>query len=1019
VPPPRASGTRGTEAEQRQISVLHCDLVTPDGLDAEALHALLNDFFELAQQQIQRYEGTVHQFLGNGFMALFGAPVAVEDHAGRAVLAALDLQGALGEDPAARVTARMGIATGPVVMGGVGDMVVGETPDLAARLQQQAVPGSVLLGETTARLVRGTVSLETASPLHWGKDKVAVYRVLRTAPRGMGTTPARRGTLTPFVGRQRELESLEALFQQATAGHGQVVGIAGEAGAGKSRLVYEFRGRLRSLSQEPVVHLTGQCVSYGAGVPYLPMISMVRHASNIAEADPPEVMANKMRTSLEDVGCDVEASLPYFLNLLGVPPGSHPATEALVGLEAQAIQHRTFTAMRSMVLQASRRAPVVLDLEDLHWIDETSEDFLASLVEALPAARIAVLATYRAGYRPRWMDKSYATQITLRRLSDAEGETVVRNVLGLDAAVAIPTDLARGVLTKAEGNPFFLEELARAVAEQRERGDAAGVPDTVQGILMARIDRLPEDHKRLLYTAAVLGREVPGELLAEVWGEVAPEAPPPEDLLADLKRWEFLYEDEDEGRSTYTFKHALTQEVTYQGLLEGRRKKIHAAVGTALERLHGDRQEDVYDRLMYHYSRAGDPAKSVQYLTLFAAKAARGFAHVEAAKALREALEHARNLPEAERDRRQIEILLQLADSLLPLAAFPETLERFESYREPVERLGEPALTARFHFWLAHTHTYLGNQDAVAHHAARAIEAARECGDEATEGQTHYVLGRDGFWAGKFTEGIQNSLRAVVLLERTGEVWWQGQAHWVAGFNHYVLGRFEEALAEMGRARTIGDALEDNRLDTSWSSGYFLASIGDWEAGIEACQGGLERAQDPLNTAAAMGFLGYAYLQKPDLPQAIETLEACVQRLEGTGMQQLLGWFATFLAEAYLLAERPADARRLAEQGLENTQTVKFLYGAGLARRALGEVALAEGEVEEAAQALGAALEEFRVLKVPFEVARTHLDLASLAHTRGDSGALKIHLQAAREGFDSLGVQPYRDKVEALAAALG
>jgi tetratricopeptide (TPR) repeat protein len=222
----------------------------------------------------------------------------------------------------------------------------------------------------------------------------------------------------------------------------------------------------------------------------------------------------------------------------------------------------------------------------------------------------------------------------------------------------------------------------------------------------------------------------------------------------------------------------------------------------------------------------------------------------------------------------------------------------------------------------------------------------------------------------------------------------------------------------MARARNIGDALEDYRLDTSWSTGYFLASIGQWEAGIAECRGGLERAQDPLNTLAAMGFLGYAYLQQPDVPRAIKTLEECVRSLEDTGMAQLLGWFSTFLAEAYLAADRPADARRLAEQGLTNTKAAKFLYGVGLARRTLGQVALAEGDREAAARDLGQALEEFLRLRVPFEVARTHLDLAALCHGRGDHQGLSIHLQAAREGFDTLEVEPYREKVEALAAAL-
>lgn len=525
---------------------------------------------------------------------------------------------------------------------------------------------------------------------------------------------------------------------------------------------------------------------------------------------------------------------------------------------------------------------------------------------------------------------------------------------------------------------------------------------------MARIDRLPEEAKRLLQTTSVLGREFPLNLLAAVWER--PETL--SSLLSDLKRLEFLYEEPTAEEPLYFFKHGLTQESVYQSLLKGRRQALHAAAGRAFEAIYADRLADVYDSLAYHYSKAGETAKAVSYLCLSAESAARGYAHAEAAKALREALIHAADLSADERGRRGLELILQLAHSLLPLARFSETLETFLRYREALERVQDPELAGRYFFWLALTYSYLGDQESAASHARQAITASRQAGDTRTEGRAWYVLSRDAFWSGRFSEGIEHGRRAVALLERSADRWWKGQAYWVAGFHHYVLGQFEEAFGMMEKADTIWKTLQDPRLDPSWSTGYFHASLGDWGLGIAECKGGLERARDPLNTAAALGFLGYAYLEKGELQDAIEALEDSVERLRQAGMLQLFGWFSAFLAEARLLAGRPAaEARELAVQALAVTESSNFRYGSGLAQRALGRVALAVGEHPEAEIRLGEALESFRAIQAPFEVGRTLLDVALVAR----SGEAARHLGEAYRLFTELGVPRYAEKTERLA----
>ncbi|HEY4575772.1 MAG TPA: adenylate/guanylate cyclase domain-containing protein, partial [Thermoanaerobaculia bacterium] len=525
------------EGERKQVTVLFCDLVgstaLAERLGPETMHLLLNRFFELALSEVHRYEGTINQFLGDGFMALFGAPIAHEDHARRAALATLGLQKLLGEHrdelgggEGLDLKVRMGINTGWVVVGGIGDQLrrdytaIGDTTNLAARLQQLAEPGAILVSEDTSRFLQGAARLEPLGPLQVkGKEApVQAFRLL-----SLGLLQSEQAILggmarSPFVGRQREMAVLEDLWERAAGGEGQVVGIAAEAGSGKSRLVYELR---RRLWDRPVLFLAGRCLSYASGVPYLPILYMLRNEWGIAEADDPATVAAKVSTSLERAGMDQAEALPYLLQLLGI----HEGTEKLAELSPQALQARTFRILRQLILGAGRGNVVVLEIEDLHWADKTSEDFLAFLVEGLVAARTLLLMTYRSGYRPPWIEKSYATQIALSRLNEQESQEVVRAVL---QRVELPDNLVDAVLSKAEGNPFFLEELARSMLEHPE----VTVPDTIQGVLVARIDRLPEEHKRLLQAASVLGRELSLPLLAKVWGQ--------DDglttLLADLKR---------------------------------------------------------------------------------------------------------------------------------------------------------------------------------------------------------------------------------------------------------------------------------------------------------------------------------------------------------------------------------------------------------------------------------------------------------------------------------------------------
>jgi predicted ATPase len=389
------------------------------------------------------------------------------------------------------------------------------------------------------------------------------------------------------------------------------------------------------------------------------------------------------------------------------------------------------------------------------------------LVENLAGAAILLVGTYRPGYRPPWMDKSYTTQLSLHRLTSKDSLTVVHSVL---PAGHLPDPVAQLILDKAEGNPFFLEELTRSVAEQAGPPGDLTVPDTIHGVLMARIDRLPEEPKRVLQTVAVLGREFSLRLLTAIWDGPGVLEP----YLLELRRLEFLYERLAADEPTYVFKHALTQDVAYDSLLVNRRQALHAAAGRALEHLYAERLDDVSERLAHHYGQAELADKAVEYLIRSADKAARVYANADAVTALETALRHVDRLPPAGQDRPLVGIVLRLAHSFYFLARVRDTLDLLQAHRGRLENLRDPTLAGPYYFWLSHTYSYLSEYDRASEAARRALEEATRCGDDATLGKAQYMVARIGFGAGRFREGVDHGRRAIPLLERAEEWLWVG-----------------------------------------------------------------------------------------------------------------------------------------------------------------------------------------------------------------------------------------------------
>jgi len=757
------------EGERKQVTVLFCDLAnsTPiaERIGPEAMHTLLNRFFEIALNEVHRYEGTINQFLGDGFMALFGAPIAHEDHARRAVLAALALQrtlqeGDVGKPYGEACQFRMGLNSGLVVVGSIGNNLrmdysaIGDTTNLAARLQEHAAPGDILISESTRRLVQGVVRLEALPPVQVkGKtEPVPLYKVIGTLPRRSPIASRSERTLSPFVGRERELATLEALFAQVETGSGQVVGIVAEAGGGKSRLLYEFRQRLED---KRVTYLEGRCLAYRSTMPYHPLIDVLRHNCGISETESPDAIIAKVHVALQEVGMDIAASAPYLLQLLGVKEG----TESIAAFTPEAIRTRTFDTLKQMSLNGSQQRPLIFEIEDLHWLDKTSEDFLLSFVESLAGASIMLLTTYRPGYRPSWIDKSYATQLSLGSLTSHDALLVVHSTR---EHTPLPDYLVQTIVEKSQGNPFFLEELTRAVIEHGDLQTEITVPDTIQGVLSARMDRLPEEHKRLLQTASILGREFSPRLLHAIWDGTDTLDP----FLSELKRLGFLYERTGADELIFIFKHVLTQEVAYESLLTTRRQALHAAAGQALETLYADRLEDVYALLAYHYARTTKAAKAVEYLTLVAEQAARKSAYVEATVHLTEGLELIRTLPATpERTQQELTLHIALGRALMATKGYAaaEVEHVYARARALCQRVGEtPRLLqvllglATFYFVRAELRTAreLGEQ---------CLALAAHGHDTARLQQAHLALGSTLFHLGTFPRAREHVEQGLAL----------------------------------------------------------------------------------------------------------------------------------------------------------------------------------------------------------------------------------------------------------------
>jgi tetratricopeptide (TPR) repeat protein len=830
-----------------------------------------------------------------------------------------------------RFQMRQGLNTGLVVVGSIGSdlrmdyTAGGDTTNVAARLQQTADPGRIVIAEATHRLIEGYFHTRSlgALTLKGKAEAVEAWEVISArAARTRLDVEAERG-LTQFVSRERELRILMDSFEQAKAGEGQVVFITGEPGIGKSRLLHEFHRRIGAQA----TWVEGRSMSFGQSIAFHPLIDLMKRSFRIEEGDNEGTIIKKIQHSVLLLGEDLRATLPYLRAFLSVDPGD----PAVVAMEPRQRRAAIFEAARRLHLRAAEVHPQVIVFEDLHWMDKATEEYLLFVADSIPTSRSLLLFTYRPGYTHPFGERTYHTRIALNTLSQKDSVAMAKAVL---AAGSLPEDLITLIFHKAEGNPFYVEEMVKSLQELglirqspdgsyalAKRLDEIVIPDTIQGVIMSRIDRLDDAPKKTLQLASVIGREFTRRLLDRI-GEIGGRN---DEFVRELKAIELIYEKSGSLELAYMFKHALTHDVAYNSLLIQRRKELHRAIGLAIEELYAGRLSEHYEVLAHHFSKAEDWAKALEYLTKAAEKAARAFANLEAVALYDQALVALSHLEESrETLEKAIDLRLGLRNALHPLGEFDRYVDRLHEARDLAEALGDRRRLGWALAYLCHGYTVMGDYDrAIASGQGAFVEPVGELAIRIVAG---VYLGAAYHWSGDYPRAIDCYRRALASLEGQPV---QERFGLVAMASVLIRAYLAMSLAEVGKfAEGRTDAEEAVRL--------------------------AEAESHPYSEIWAKNFLGYLYLRSGD--PAIEILERALALCEDTGTRIGYPIAASYLGSAYARVGRLDEAIPLQEQAVDAAGPMRFVHGQALRVSLLSEAYLCAGRTPDALEAAERAL---------------------------------------------------------------
>jgi class 3 adenylate cyclase/tetratricopeptide (TPR) repeat protein len=1033
------------EGERKQVTVLFADLKDSTelirGLDPEAAQQLLDPALHRMMDAVHRFEGTVNQVLGDGIMALFGAPIAHEDHALRACYAALAMQEAMRayteemrRTRGLELRMRVGLNSGEVVVRAIGNdlhmdySAVGETTVLAARMEQTATPGSIRLPPSTLGLVEGLVQVHALGPVPVKglQDPVDVFELVGASVLRRRLQAAAARGLTRFVGRQQELELLHQALVRAQTGHGQVVALVGEAGVGKSRLAYEF---VHAHPTHGWRVLESASVSYGKATPYFPVIDLLKRYCHVDDSDDTRTMRAKVTGQVLTLDEMLQDTIPALLALLEVLPEDSPFRS----LDPPQRRQRTLQALKRVLLRESQVQPLLLMFEDLHWIDTETQALLDSLVESLPTARLLLLVNYRPEYQHGWGSKTYYTQLRLDPLPPASADELLQALLGDDPSLVPLNQL---LITRTEGNPFFLEESVRTLVETGvlvgELGayrlgkplDSLQVPATVQAVLAARIDRLPPDEKRLLQTAAVIGTEVPLPLLhaiAEVPAAVLHRG------LAHLQAAEFLYETRLFPEPEYTFRHALTHEVAYGSLLLERRRVLHAHIVEAMETLAGDRVVEQVERLTQHALRGEVWAKAITYCQQAGARAHGRAAFREAVGYFEQALHAFAHLPElGDAKVLAIDLRLALGGALQPLGEHGRCLALLGEAEALARALDD---RVRLGLVLAEMTVVLritGDHDGAMAVGQQALTLAAALGDSALQEQASHRLGQ-AYWAigdfGRAAEMLRRNVEAADRVPGTSSTDMRIQSRaWLAralsAVGAFAEGRRhgEEALrlaTLAGRGST--PIIAHNQLGNLYlTQGNLEDAIRVLDQGLALCRASSNRSE----LRPIVAGLGYAAALQGRLLVGRALLEEAISESIRTGGLRGNAYRVAWLSEVCRLAGHGDEALQHARQALDLARQQKARGDEALALHQLG-IVQAHADPPDATQAeahyqQALALAEELGMR-PLQ-AHCHLDLGTLYTKTGQQEQAQAELSAAIVLYRAMDMAFWLPRAEAALA---
>jgi len=914
------------EGERKLVTVFFADVANYTGisekLDPEEVHQIMDGAFRILMDEIHRFEGTINQFTGDGVMALFGAPLAHEDHAQRACHAALSVQKNLGQygekiqaDTGLEFKMRMGLNSGHVIVGSIGDdlrmdyTAVGDTTNLAARMEDMAKPGSVLVSTNTHRLAADYFEFDTLGKLEVkGKEKPQeAWELLKSSAVATRIGASISKGLTRFVGRQNSMDLLNEAFDKVKSLSGQVVGVVGEAGVGKSRLLLEFG---KQLPQDGYAYLEGRCIHYGSSMPYLPILDILRSYFEITEGDREFLIRKKIRDKTLALDEKLENDISPILELLSLPTED----EEYTNLDPRIKKEKTFEALRNILIRQSRVIPLVLVIEDLHWIDNTTQEFINYLIDWVPGSRILLLLLYRPEYTHQWGSKSFYTKIGLDQLEPEYSLELIKAILE-ESDVA--EDLKELIINKAAGNPLFMEEFTQNLVENgtiekqdnvfvvSKQIDAIQVPETVQGIIAARMDRLEDNLKRTMQVASVIGRDFAFKILHSITDTADFRSEELKSYLLNLQGLEFIYEIQIFPELEYIFKHALIQDVAYNSLLQSRRKEIHKRIGQAIEELYPDRLVEYYQVLAHHYSQAENLEKAYEYSKLSGDKAKESYNHQEALTYFFQAIGILDQMPENQKMlEEQLEIRLLMIRPMHDLMYPEKSLEILEQGVKLAEELENSKALAFFYARLAYYHTFKGDPQLVLKHNEAVFKQAQNEGDIDAMALsavglciTYYYLGE----VKKLTELAPGVIRTIEKSNRISDDFGMENKPYFWLKIYYsvsllMMGNIEEAKKLF--EETLPLISEDLYLKclNRFYYGILLTEIGEYEKAIESLQNSFDCAEESQLTymkVNSLTYMGYAnhHQKSPDRAREYFKKAAELQpQIEDTTFGYVMYW---------------------------------------------------------------------------------------------------------------------------------